>query len=179
MRRTAMSCSRAFGGSGGFVAAADPVQPLHRYLPGPCAARHHHHYLVSDQVNGDWAVWERCKVGPAGFTNCNVIRYRISTRQTVRLPSFGRQAISPSVTSDGTVYLVLDGTADSWMCGNGSPGPSLGRRCGRRRRTLAAGGRRHLRVRKVGVLRSRTHHALTRRRHYCGYRWCGRGAFAR
>ena len=81
-------------------------------------ARHHHHYLVSDQVNGDWAVWERCKVSEAGFTNCYVFRYRISTKQTVRVPSFGRQAISPSVTSDGTVYFILDGTADSWTCGD-------------------------------------------------------------
>lgn len=81
-------------------------------------ARPRHHYLISNQVNGDWAVWEKCKFDSSGgYSNCNVFRYRISTKQTVRLPNPGKQQYGSAVTSDGTVYFVVGGRSDYWHCG--------------------------------------------------------------
>jgi hypothetical protein len=81
-------------------------------------ARPRHHYLISNQVNGDWAVWEKCKFDfTGGYTNCNVFRYRISTKQTVRVPNPGKQQYGSAVTSDGTVYFVVGGGSDYWDCG--------------------------------------------------------------
>jgi hypothetical protein len=77
-----------------------------------------HDFLLSNQVNGDWAVWETCRLGnDLGFHLCNVFRYRISTQQTVRLPNPGKQQYASAVTSDGTVYFVIGGGSDSWHCG--------------------------------------------------------------
>jgi hypothetical protein len=62
--------------------------------------------LAAGQVNGDWAVFERC------ITLCNVFRYNISTETKERLERLTpdgvdpEQQYSPSVTPDGVVYLV-------------------------------------------------------------------------
>ena len=48
--------------------------------------------LGSDQVNGDWATFERCHFDrhTQEFSNCHVFRYRISTEALVRIPNPGR-----------------------------------------------------------------------------------------
>jgi hypothetical protein len=79
-----------------------------------------HKYLISNQVNGDWAVWELCRLRDGNFTNCNVFRYQISTDETVRLPNPNRQQYGSAVTSDGTVYYVRTGREDAWVCGAGA-----------------------------------------------------------
>jgi hypothetical protein len=56
------------------------------------------------QVNGNYAVWYRCR--PA----CDVFLYNIAARTTTRIPNPDRrQQYEPSVTSDGTVYFVRSG----------------------------------------------------------------------
>jgi hypothetical protein len=79
-----------------------------------------HRYLISNQVNGDWAVWESCRVREGNFTNCNVFRYQISTAETARVPNPNRQQYGSAVTSDGTLYYVRTGRADAWECGAGA-----------------------------------------------------------
>jgi hypothetical protein len=79
-----------------------------------------HRYLISNQVNGDWAVWESCRLARGNFANCNVYRYQISTAATVRLPNPDRQQYGSAVTADGTVYYVRTGHPDFWTCGAGA-----------------------------------------------------------
>jgi hypothetical protein len=65
--------------------------------------------LAANQVNGDWAVYTRCKPG------CNVVRYRISTQAKKTMPKPAttrpRYQYGGSVASDGTVYLLRSGSA--------------------------------------------------------------------
>jgi hypothetical protein len=83
--------------------------------------------LEANQVNGDWAVYTRCK--PA----CNVVRYQISTQGKTTMPkpvtTRPRYQYGAAVTSDGTVYVLRSGSA----CGSsvkivryGSGDPSTG-----------------------------------------------------
>ena len=74
-------------------------------------------YLVSDQVNGDWATFESCEFGDLGFTNCQLFRYQISTDDLVRLDNPDQQQYAGGISSDGTVYLVRTGTMEAWRCG--------------------------------------------------------------
>jgi hypothetical protein len=74
-------------------------------------------YLDSDQVNGDWVVWEYCRFSHHLFTECDVYRYRISTERAVVLPNPGKQQYTPSVTADGTVYYGRSGNGVYWKCG--------------------------------------------------------------
>jgi hypothetical protein len=63
-------------------------------------------FISPGQVNGDYVVWHRCRPVP----NCNVFRYRISTRLTTRVPNPGNiSQHAASVTSDGTVYFARGG----------------------------------------------------------------------
>ncbi|HYJ60412.1 MAG TPA: hypothetical protein VE032_02980 [Actinomycetota bacterium] len=74
-------------------------------------------YVVTNQVSGDWATWERCRYVEGVFTHCEVFVYRISTDATTTIPNPGGQQYSSSVTSDGTVYFARGGEADEWVCG--------------------------------------------------------------
>ena len=75
-------------------------------------------YLVSDQVNGDWATFESCGFREVGFTNCQVFRYQISTQDLVRMDNPDRQQYAGGVSDDGTVYLVRTGSPEAWQCGH-------------------------------------------------------------
>jgi hypothetical protein len=62
-------------------------------------------FLGPDQVNGDFAVWER-------FTRsaCDVFRYTISSQTTMRIPNPNSKCqYASSVTADGTVYFMRSG----------------------------------------------------------------------
>jgi IPT/TIG domain-containing protein len=64
-------------------------------------------FLIPDQVSGDFAVWER-------FTGsaCDVFRYRISSKRTIRIPNPDNKCqYASSVTSDGTVYYMRSRSA--------------------------------------------------------------------
>lgn len=74
-------------------------------------------YVVTNQVSGDWATWERCRFVEGSFTHCEVFVYRVSTDATTTVPNPGGQQYSSSVTSDGTVYFARGGEADEWICG--------------------------------------------------------------
>ncbi len=77
------------------------------------------HYLVSDQVKGDWATFESCRFqGSRGFFDCNVFRYQISSDDLVELPNPGLQQYAGALSSDGTVFLTRTRTRDRWECGN-------------------------------------------------------------
>jgi hypothetical protein len=63
-------------------------------------------FLGPDQVNGDYAVWERY-TGSA----CDVFRYTISTKATMRIPNPNNKCqYASSVTTDGTVYFMRSGS---------------------------------------------------------------------
>jgi hypothetical protein len=64
-------------------------------------------FLAPGQVNGDWAVWYRCP----SESECNIVRYRISTGESDILPNPGGRQQSPSVDRNGTVYYVRSGGA--------------------------------------------------------------------
>ena len=81
--------------------------------------RNRGHYLISDQVNGDWATWEACDV-VREFTNCQAYRYSISGETTETLPNPDRQQYAAGVTSDGTAYTIRTGKTDRWRCGFGA-----------------------------------------------------------
>jgi len=56
------------------------------------------------QVSGDFATWDRCN------PRCNVFRYRISTRRTIRVPNpLRRYQYAPSVDSAGNVFYNRGG----------------------------------------------------------------------
>jgi hypothetical protein len=75
-------------------------------------------YLVSDQVNGDWATFESCRWSrEQEYFDCQVTRYRISTEESVELPNPGVQQYAGALSADGTVYLTRQKGKDSWVCG--------------------------------------------------------------
>lgn len=57
------------------------------------------------QVNGNWVVWSKCTPS----STCNVFRYNIARRTRVKLTNRGHFQRTPSVTAEGTVYLVRSG----------------------------------------------------------------------
>lgn len=69
-------------------------------------------FLGPDQVNGDYAVWERY-TGAA----CDVYRYTISSKTTMRIPNPNTKCqYASSVTSDGTVYFMR--SPSGFKCGS-------------------------------------------------------------
>jgi hypothetical protein len=76
-------------------------------------------YLVSDQVNGDWATFEWCRFGfrTGDFSNCNVFRYQISTEGLVKIANPGQQQYAAAISQDGTIYMVRSGGPNVWHCG--------------------------------------------------------------
>ena len=80
------------------------------------------HYLVSDQVNGDWATFESCgyRYRRGEYFDCQVYRYQISTEELVQIenPGVPQQQYAGAVSGDGTVYLVRTRNRDHWECGD-------------------------------------------------------------
>jgi len=75
-------------------------------------------YLVSNQVNGDWATFESCRFDlDVGFTNCNVFRYEISAADLTKIENPGQQQYGGGVSDDGTVYVIRSGKRAFWACG--------------------------------------------------------------
>lgn len=72
--------------------------------------------LNSDQVNGDWATFEHCRIRQGLYSNCNVFRYQISTKDLVKIPDPTQQDAG-GVSQDGTVYLTRSRT-DVYECGD-------------------------------------------------------------
>jgi hypothetical protein len=60
------------------------------------------------QVHGDYATLQRCS---AGYKTCDVIRYRISTRDFMTIPSKRPFQYAASVMPNGTVYFGGSGKA--------------------------------------------------------------------
>jgi hypothetical protein len=58
-------------------------------------------YLISGQVNGNYAVWSKC-LGAA----CDVFRYDITTAVRTVLPRNGQFLYAPSVIPSGTTYYM-------------------------------------------------------------------------
>jgi hypothetical protein len=75
------------------------------------------HYLISNQVNGDYATWESCGWQSRQYVNCNVFWYQISTDTTLKIPNPDKQQYGSSVSADGTLYFVRTGQSDHWRCG--------------------------------------------------------------
>lgn len=78
-------------------------------------------YVMSDQVNGDWATFDSCDSPGYEFRNCQVYRYQISTDNLVQIENPGvmpQQQYAGAVSGDGTVYLVRTRNRDHWECGN-------------------------------------------------------------
>lgn len=59
-------------------------------------------FLAPGQVNGDYAVWHKCRSN----TDCDVIRFHIPDGQRTTLPNPGRNQHAASVTADGTVFFA-------------------------------------------------------------------------
>jgi hypothetical protein len=74
-------------------------------------------YLVSDQVNGDWATFESCRVRRGRFFDCQVHLYDISTETLTEVTNPGVQQYAGGVSADGTVYLVRQRNREHWVCG--------------------------------------------------------------
>ena len=74
-------------------------------------------YLVSDQVNGDWATFESCRVRRGDFSDCQVHLYDISAETLSEVTNPGVQQYAGGVSADGTVYLVRQRNRDHWVCG--------------------------------------------------------------
>ena len=55
-------------------------------------------------VNGDWVTWQKC--GPSA---CKVFRHQLSAGNTTRLRTAAPSLWSPTIASDGTVFLVRSG----------------------------------------------------------------------
>jgi hypothetical protein len=81
------------------------------------SARLRNHFLLTDQVNGDWATFETCDIEDGQFTNCQVWVYRISTETLTRSRTRVDSSTAPPSPGDGTVYFVRSGNADHWLCG--------------------------------------------------------------
>lgn len=58
-------------------------------------------YLLSGQVNGNFAVWSKCLVNA-----CDVFRYDITARTRTAMERNGRLLYSPSVAPSGVTYYV-------------------------------------------------------------------------
>jgi hypothetical protein len=65
-----------------------------------------HRYVYSGQVNGDYAVWGR--VRPSGQ---DVFLYRISRKESTKIPSPVFAQYDPAVAADGTIYYERSGNA--------------------------------------------------------------------
>ena len=75
-------------------------------------------YLISGQVNGDWATFEACRFNrDVGFTNCNLFRYEISAADLTKIENPGQQQYGGGVSDDGTVYMIRTGNKEYWFCG--------------------------------------------------------------
>ena len=75
-------------------------------------------YLVSDQVNGDWATFESCRFKlDFEFVNCNVFRYEISATNLTKIENPGQQQYGGAVSDEGTVYVTRTGIRSHWECG--------------------------------------------------------------
>jgi hypothetical protein len=83
------------------------------------AVRDRRAFLVSDQVNGDWATFEWCHFGlhTGQYSDCNVFRYQISTEQLVKIANPGGQQYAAAISQDGTIYMVRSGGPNVWHCG--------------------------------------------------------------
>jgi hypothetical protein len=75
-------------------------------------------YLVSDQVNGDWATFESCGLDGGQYVDCQVLRYRISTEELVEIANPGLQQYAAAVSGDGTIYFARTRNRDHWACGS-------------------------------------------------------------
>jgi hypothetical protein len=77
------------------------------------------HYMMSDQVSGDYATFESCRWDRAAdrYSNCQAFLYEISTEELVRIENPGVQQYAAGVTDDGTVYVVRSGGPSHWQCG--------------------------------------------------------------
>ena len=67
-------------------------------------------FLAPGQVNGDYAVWYKC----SPKKQCDVFRYHIPSDTREKIANSGAVQRSPSVSPEGTVYLVRSGKG----CGN-------------------------------------------------------------
>lgn len=77
------------------------------------------HYLISGQVNGNWATFESCRARRGEFLDCQVFLYDISAGgDPVQVANPGVQQYAGSVSSDGTVYLVRTRNRDHYVCGS-------------------------------------------------------------
>jgi hypothetical protein len=76
------------------------------------------HYLVSDQVNGDWATFESCRFRRGEFFDCQVFLYEISVDTLTEVANPGVQQYAGAVSDDGTVYLTRTRNRDHWNCGS-------------------------------------------------------------
>jgi len=76
-------------------------------------------YLVSDQVNGNWATFEWCRFNfrTLDYSNCNVFRYNIATQALVKIPNPGGQQYAAAISHDGTIYMTRSGGPNVWHCG--------------------------------------------------------------
>jgi hypothetical protein len=62
------------------------------------------------QINGDHVAYEIYIEDQDGYTSCNVYRYQISTRTTVRIPNRNEKCqYAPSIDDQGTVYYARGG----------------------------------------------------------------------
>ncbi len=74
-------------------------------------------YVVSDQVNGDWATFETCAVRRGALRRCNLFRYQISTEGLEKIENPDLQQYAGGIDVDGTVYMTRAGGHDVWRCG--------------------------------------------------------------
>jgi hypothetical protein len=68
-------------------------------------------FLAPGQVNGDYAVWHKCR----SARKCDVVRYHISDGARQTIPNPTGQQHAPSVAEDGTVFFARSRGA----CGSG------------------------------------------------------------
>jgi Divergent InlB B-repeat domain len=68
-------------------------------------------FLAPGQVNGDYAVWSKCR----SARKCDVVRYHIPDGASKTIPNPTGQQHAPSVAEDGTVYFARSRGA----CGSG------------------------------------------------------------
>lgn len=62
-------------------------------------------WIAPQQVNGDFAVWDRCSRG-----GCNVFRHEVSAKKTMRIPNpLDKWQYAGAVASDGATYFVRAG----------------------------------------------------------------------
>jgi hypothetical protein len=68
-------------------------------------------FLAPGQVNGDYAVWSKCR----SARKCDVVRYHIPDGASKTIPNPTGQQHAPSVAEDGTVFFARSRGA----CGSG------------------------------------------------------------